>query len=386
MINKKTNGFTIVELLVVIVVIAILAGVVIVGYGAWRNDIATSSVKNDLTAALTSMDSARSFSEDGYPMSLPSTYTTSEGVTVTYKFGTAKGFCIEGVSSSVPGSVYHIDTTEGDKSPVEGACPLPPVANTPVASFANALGYGTAVDPATGNVYYSQGSPLSGGNIYKLDASGQNSSLFVSLSVTGIDDLVVYNGYLYTASDTVIGRVNLTTKAVDTLPLSGSISGARSLYFDGNSTLYIGARRDLYKVDLSNGAVQSVYYSGANPYFTGITKVNNKLYLTGLSYSIYTYDIAANTMSSVSRPTGSAKGSLVYLGDKLYTTIGADLNSYDIGTNTWTVIRQVKKSSCAAGGDMELYNQRLTYIGFTDVNDATCVAPEHGWSLYSIKP
>lgn len=384
--NRTTQkGFTIVELLVVIVVISILAGVVIVGYGAWRKDIALSSVKSDLTAALSSMESARSFSKEGYPAALPNTFSSSQGVTVTYKSGSGKGFCVEGVSSALSGVVYHIDTAAGDKTPVEGTCPLGPEVTTPVSSFTNALGYGTAVDPATGDIYYSQGSPLTGGNIYRLSASGQSSSLYVSLGLSSIQDIAIYNGYLYAASSTSIGRVNLANKSVDTLPLTGSISEPRSLFFD-EDTLYIGARRDLYKVDLPTGAVQSVYYSGANPYFVGIAKVDNKLYLTGLSYSIYTYDIASSTMTSVSRPTGTAKGSVVYLDNKLYTTIGADLNSYDIATNTWTIIRKVKHISCSAGGDMELYNGRLLYIGFTNMDDTTCVAPENGWSLYSIKP
>lgn len=382
--NKNTNGFTIVELLVVIVVIAILAGVVIVGYGAWRNDIATSSVKNDLTAALTSMDSARSFSEDGYPTSLPNTYTTSKGVTVTYKFGTAKGFCVEGVSESAAGSVYRIDTTAGEKEPVEGTCPPPAQTSTPIASMAGSIGYATTIDPATGTMYYSS---LSGSSIYKLTASGQSSTLYATLGSGTIRDLVVHNGYLYAAADTVVKRVNLTNATVDSLTINGTLSGAQALYFDdSSSTLYIGARRDFYKVDLTTGDSQSLYYSGANPYFTGITKVGNKLYLTGMSYSLYTYDLTTNAMTSVSRPSGNLYGSLVYLGDRLYTTISGNLNSYDIATNTWTELQQVKTASCVPGGDIELYNQRLTYLGFTNLNDSTCVSPEHGWSIYSIKP
>lgn len=56
--NYSKNGFTIVELIVVIAVIAILAGLVIVGYGQWRSNLTNSEVKNDLSAAATAMDSA----------------------------------------------------------------------------------------------------------------------------------------------------------------------------------------------------------------------------------------------------------------------------------------------------------------------------------------
>ena len=44
-------GFTVVEVLVVIIVISILATLVILGYGAWQHSIADSNVQSDVQQA-----------------------------------------------------------------------------------------------------------------------------------------------------------------------------------------------------------------------------------------------------------------------------------------------------------------------------------------------
>ena len=72
-------GFTIVELIVVISVIAILAAVTFVGYNGWRYSAISAQVKSDLQGAAAAMETARSFGE-GYPESIPATYTPGEGV------------------------------------------------------------------------------------------------------------------------------------------------------------------------------------------------------------------------------------------------------------------------------------------------------------------
>lgn len=114
------RGFTIVELAVVIGVIAILAAVMIIGYGSWRQNVARSEVQNDLQAAAGAMESARNFGE-GYPTSLPSDFSASDGVTLTYSRGDTKSFCINGVSKKLSNVTYFYDTLTG-KSPQTGSC------------------------------------------------------------------------------------------------------------------------------------------------------------------------------------------------------------------------------------------------------------------------
>lgn len=122
---SKRTGFTIVELSVIIVVIGILAAISIVGYGAWRNQLATNQVKNDLTAVSAAMEGARTFNDAGYPLALPTTFSSSPGVNMVYIDGTNKGYCIQASSARYPSVAYYVDTRSGtDKTPKSGSCSI----------------------------------------------------------------------------------------------------------------------------------------------------------------------------------------------------------------------------------------------------------------------
>ncbi len=130
-IKHATKGFTIVELVVVVAVIAILATIAILGYGAWRTNLTTTQVKNDLSAMATAMESTRTYS-NGYPATLPSTVTQSPHDTLTLSAGSsATSYCIDGVSSDSPTSTYYIASETKDQGPLAGTCATRPVHSAP---------------------------------------------------------------------------------------------------------------------------------------------------------------------------------------------------------------------------------------------------------------
>lgn len=120
--RNTNNGFTVIELAVVIVVIAILALIVVFSLGAWRKNVATNEVKSDLQAVKAAMENARNF-EDGYPSALPSSFTASPNVQATYHSGNIYDYCVDAESTEVPTVDYFV---EAGGEPIAGTCATGP--------------------------------------------------------------------------------------------------------------------------------------------------------------------------------------------------------------------------------------------------------------------
>lgn len=115
----KRNAFTMVELIVIVVAIAILAAVSVVGYGAWRQNVEKSAVTNDLQAAAAAMEDERNFGDSGYPIGLPSSFQTKGKVNIAYVGGNSGAYCLEG-SYGDSDKYMHISN---DGIVQEGVCP-----------------------------------------------------------------------------------------------------------------------------------------------------------------------------------------------------------------------------------------------------------------------
>ncbi|NCU37746.1 prepilin-type N-terminal cleavage/methylation domain-containing protein [Candidatus Saccharibacteria bacterium] len=105
------KGFSIVELLVAVAIIAILATITIFALGSWRQRVAVTEVKNELTAAATALKDYKIFGS-GYPIgsppSLPATYKATPNVTIVYISGTASTYCLRGTSVAVSSVVFYM--------------------------------------------------------------------------------------------------------------------------------------------------------------------------------------------------------------------------------------------------------------------------------------
>lgn len=116
-----TKAFTIPELSIVITVIAILLSVSIVAYGTWRKQVATTETQSDLSNLLSTMESARNFG-NGYPTAIPSDYSASDTVAITYVSGDADSFCVESQSTLYDDIRYFVEVTNGSGEVTRGTC------------------------------------------------------------------------------------------------------------------------------------------------------------------------------------------------------------------------------------------------------------------------
>ena len=112
-----SHAFTIVELLIVVVVIAILAAITIVSYNGITKSAKETTLKSDLNTAAKQLqlDKVRTGS---YPTDKDN-LKSSAGTDLTYIPGT-NTFCLQASNSSLPGKTFHI--TEAG-SIEEGNCP-----------------------------------------------------------------------------------------------------------------------------------------------------------------------------------------------------------------------------------------------------------------------
>src|SRR3990167_6274790 len=117
---RKKSGFTIVELVVVISILAVLVGLTVVTYGSWRERTATTEIKSDLSNAVLAMNNERNFN-NVYPNELPASYKSSADVVVERKSGDGNSFCLQGTSKVIPSLVYFVNSTT-QKQPIKGTC------------------------------------------------------------------------------------------------------------------------------------------------------------------------------------------------------------------------------------------------------------------------
>lgn len=81
--KQLKNGFSITELIVVIVVIGILTSISVVGYTGWRKSVNDAKLKNELIMAASALDSYRNYNNQ-YPDSISGVYEPGDGVTINY--------------------------------------------------------------------------------------------------------------------------------------------------------------------------------------------------------------------------------------------------------------------------------------------------------------
>lgn len=122
-VYRRRLGFSIVELLVVIVVIGILAAITIVSFSGIRQRVNLATLKSDLKNASTQLEAYKALdSNEAYPLGKNiAGLKSSTDTLLAYLRSSDTSYCLQGTNNGV---VYHVDSTDHTIAP--GACPSDP--------------------------------------------------------------------------------------------------------------------------------------------------------------------------------------------------------------------------------------------------------------------
>ena len=259
--RKNRTGFTIVELLIVIVVIGIIAGITIISYSAVTNNAKKQTAKTDAQTAAGVLTKYKS--ENGaYPANL-SDAGEIKSVQSTYQYSynsTADTYCL---TSSVNGASAYLRS--GNSTVLEGGCP----------------GHGLNGQDAVVNVAYNP----SGETNYN-GLSSYNSSPITARTTTGSAVHGSYQFATVTNSTSVVqGLINeVTTSAkpnqvyrcsISLRGTAGSVVGFAGR-FNTSAGAYISEGAGSQNVTLS-ASWQRVSITFTTPANTGILLVQYRL-------------------------------------------------------------------------------------------------------------
>jgi prepilin-type N-terminal cleavage/methylation domain-containing protein len=243
---QARSGFTLVELLIVIVVIGILAAVTIVAYNGVANNARIASTKVDLENANKQLQSykAGATANDSFPTSIDCSASPaansiclkpSNGATLTF-VGSGNVYCLKETYGTIVYSVSSDNTAPSSTVCIAGS----------VTTFAGSTqGYTNATGTSAQFGTLAQGMAQdSSGNIYVAD--------YGNARIRKITPAGVVTTY---AGDGTLGFVNNATAT------SAEFSLASGLAMDSSNNLYVG--------DQSNNVIRKITPAGVVTTFAG---------------------------------------------------------------------------------------------------------------------
>lgn len=270
----RRAGFTIVELLIVIVIIGTLAALVIVAYNGIQQRALTSTLQNDLKNAAKAIEQAKIDNGDVYPTSFPSGFKTDSRVTLNLaETGSADTYCINGSIQGVS-QTWKYDTTDGGLK--AGSCTGQVIAGSDVGGSGTKINYvanpnftsGWALQKSTGSATSSTRNGTSGdpaGNRPVLSIQNMASSPTWAYIGGGMNALAMAAGKTYTTSIWVriLSGSNIGTSGAGVMANSAT---NRVIDFGSGTTITTSWQKITNtRVAAINGQASSLFYLVTSP-------------------------------------------------------------------------------------------------------------------------
>lgn len=118
--RRHNSAFTIIELLIAIVVIAILAVIIVVAFNGITRRAQVTDLNTTMAAISRAMESERVLNSEAYPVSIPGSVRVSSNIEAKYVSGDASAYCIEGVHKSDSNLKMFVSNTS--TTPKYGTC------------------------------------------------------------------------------------------------------------------------------------------------------------------------------------------------------------------------------------------------------------------------
>ena len=206
-IMRRHTGFTIVELLIVIVVIAVLAAITVVAFNSVQQRARESVIKTDLSNAMKQMELA--YAQAGaYPTALPSGFKPSNDVVLSLSQAST-GYCINAELTSNSAMRWYFDKDGGGLQ--QGSCSGAVISGSefgtnPSLITNNALPGGWTLSMATiaGRTQTTRagtaGDPYPSRPVLVINNGASTSTAWATLTTGTIDHAAVIAGRSYTRS------------------------------------------------------------------------------------------------------------------------------------------------------------------------------------------
>lgn len=119
--QRTHRGFTIIEVVVIITILALLVGLSYFFIGDWRGRAAINEVKSDLNGAAAALENVRNF-QNGYPATLTNAvFEPTDTVTLDYTRRGDGSYCLIGTSTERSNVEWFVDS-RANKQPLQGDC------------------------------------------------------------------------------------------------------------------------------------------------------------------------------------------------------------------------------------------------------------------------